>query len=62
MTKVFHARLHDKFIETKSNVKRKKHLRVNQGSIFLVSSFNNRHNVRALVQFRRVRQSQHFER
>ena len=39
MTTVFHARINSKFIEIKSNLKRKKFHKMNQGSNFLGASF-----------------------
>ena len=60
MTTVFHARTNVTFLEIQSNPRRKKLYGTNQGSNFLGSSFNNRDNVRASIQFRRKRQPQHF--
>ena len=39
---IFHGRPYSKFIEIKSNLGRKKPHRVDQGSIYLGGSFNNR--------------------
>ena len=50
-----------RLIEIKSNFGRKKLHRVNLGSNFLGSRFSNGNNVRAQVQFRRERQSQHLK-
>ena len=58
----FLRRLFSWLIEIKSNFGRKKLGRANQGSNFLGSSFTNGNNVRAPVQFRRERQSQHLKR
>ena len=52
MTTVFHARLHGRFVEIKSNLRRKKLYRTNQNSVFLEGSFNNR-DVITPIQFRR---------
>ena len=62
MTALFHARLYDKFIEIKSNFGKKKLYRTNEGSNFLGGSFSSGDNVRAPIQFRRERQSQHLKR
>ena len=40
-------------MEVKSNIRRKKLHRTNQGSIFFGGSFSNRDNVRALIQFKK---------
>ena len=45
MTTVFHARTYGRFIETQSNLRRKKLHRTNQGSNFLGSSLSNKDNV-----------------
>ena len=58
MTAIFHARPYGKFIEVKSNFVRKKLYRMYQDSNLLGSSFNNRYNVRAPVEFKGERQSQ----
>ena len=50
---VFHAWLYGRFIEIRSNIRRKKLHRTNQGSNFLGGSFSNRDNIRAPIQFRR---------
>ena len=56
MTTVFHARLHDRFIEIQNKLRRKKLHRTTQGSNFLGDGFSSRDNVRAPIQFRRERQ------
>ena len=56
MTTVFHARLHDQFIEIQNKLRRKKLHRTTQGSNFLGDGFSSRDNVRAPIQFRRERQ------
>ena len=61
MTTAFHARPYGRFIEIKKNFGRKKFDRTSQGSNFLESSFSNRDNSRAPIQFRRERQSQHLQ-
>ena len=53
MTRVFHAWPYDRFIEIKSNLRRKKLHIMNQSSNFLGNSFGNRDNVRTPIQFRR---------
>ena len=55
MATVFHARLHGRFMEIQSNLRRKKLHRTNQDSNFLGGSFSNIDYVRALIQFRRKR-------
>ena len=62
MTTVFPARPFGRFIEIQSNLRRKKLHRANQGSNFLRRSFSNRDNLRAPIQFRRERQTQHRKR
>ena len=47
---LFHARPHSTFVETKSNLKRKKLHRMNSDSNFLRGSFSNRDNLRAPIQ------------
>ena len=47
---LFHARPHSRFVETKSNLKRKKLHRMNSDSNFLRGSFRNRENLRAPIQ------------
>ena len=59
---IFHARACGRFIDTKSNLRRKELHRINQSSNFLVGIFNSRCNVRAPIQTRRERQSQHVQR
>ena len=59
MTTVFGTWSYGSFIKVKSSLRRKKVHRMNQGSHFLKSSFSNRDSVRAPIQFRRERQSQH---
>ena len=61
MAIVFHARLYDKFIEIKSNHRRKKLHRKNQGSNFVGGCFSDRDIVRPPIQFRRKRQSQCYK-
>ena len=62
MTVAFHTWLYGRFIEIKSNLRRKKLHRMNQGSNFLGGSFSNRDNVRSPIQFRRESQPQHLKR
>ena len=62
MATVFHARPHGKFIEIKSNLRRKKRHVANQDPNFLVGSFSSRDKVRVPIQFRKGRQSQHLQR
>ena len=62
MTTVFHTWPYGRFIEIQSNLRRKETHRTNQGSNFLVGSFSNRDNVRALIKFRRESQPQHLKR
>ena len=62
MTTVFHAWPYRKFIETQSNLRRKKLHRTNQGSNFLGDTFSNRDNVTPPIQFRRESQRQHLKR
>ena len=52
----FCTRLYGRFIEIKSNFRRKKFHRTNQGSNFLGSSFSNGNNVRDpnLIQERKI--------
>ena len=59
---VFHARLHDRFVGIKSNIREKKPHRTNQGSNFLGGSFSYRDNTKTSIQFRRKRQPQHLKR
>ena len=59
---VFYARPYSRLIEIKNNFGRNEVHRTNQASDFLRGSFRNRGNVRAPVQFRRERQSQHLKR
>ena len=61
MITVIHVRPYDRFIETQSNLRKKKLHRTNQCSNFLGRSFSNKDNVRAPIQFRRKRQSQQFK-
>ena len=58
---VFHALLYGRFIEIKSNLKRKELHRTNLGSNFLGSNFSDRANVKAPIQFRRENQHQHLK-
>ena len=60
MTVVFHARPYGRFIEIKSNLRRNKLHRTNQGSNFVGFIFSSRDNIRAPVQFRRERQPQYL--
>ena len=62
MTALLHTWPYGRFIEIKSNLRRKKLHRTNQGSNFLGGSFSNRDNVRAPIQFRRKSQPQHLKR
>ena len=62
MTTVFHTWSYVRVIEIQSNLRRKKLHRTNQGLYYLGSSFSNRNNVRAPIQFRRKSQSQHLKR
>ena len=54
--------MHVRFIEIQSNIGRKKLHRTNQESNFLGSTFSNRDNGRASVQFRGESQPQHLKR
>ena len=49
-----------RFTEIRHSLKRKKHLKINQGSNIVRGSFGSRDNVRILVQFRSERQSQYL--
>ena len=60
MAAVYHARLIVRFIEIKSNFRRKKLYRTNRGFNFLGGSFSNGDSVRAEVQYRREKKSQHL--
>ena len=60
MINVFHAWPFGRFIETSSNLKRKKLHRMKQGFNFLGGSSSNRYNVRTTIQFRRESQPQHL--
>ena len=53
MSTVFHAWSYGRFAEIQGSLWRKKLHRTNQGFNFLGSSFTNRDNVRAPIQFRR---------
>ena len=53
MTTIFHARSYGSLIQIRSNFRRKKLHRTNQGSDFLEGSFSNRDNVGAPDQFKR---------
>ena len=46
-----------RFMETKHSLKRKKYLKINQGSNIVRDSFSNRDNVNISVQFKSERQS-----
>ena len=61
MTTVFHARLFGRFREIQNNLRRKKLNRTNQSSNSLEGSFSSRDNVTTVIQFRRERQTEHFE-
>ena len=58
MTTICHAWPYGRFIAIQSNLRRKKLQKTNQGSNFLGSSFSNRENIRAPIQFRRESQTQ----
>ena len=60
MATAFHERPYGRLIEIKSNLKRKKLHRINQGPNFLGGGFSNGF-CRAPTQFRRGRQSQHLK-
>ena len=62
MTTVFHVRPYGKIVETQSNLWRKQSHRMNQVTNFGRTSFCNRAYIRASIQFRRERQSQHLKR
>ena len=62
ITEVFEIRPIGTFIEVKLNLRRIKEDRTNQGTNFIGNSFNNGHNVRIPVQFRRERLSKHLKR
>ena len=53
MATVFHTRPYGRFIDIQNSLSREKLHRANQGSNFLGSSFSNRDNVRAPIQFRK---------
>ena len=59
---VFQAWAYGRIIEKKSNLRRKKLHRTNQGSNFLGGSLSNRDNVKASIQFRRESEPQHLKR
>ena len=61
MTAAFYTRSYGSSIETKSNLRRQELHRQNQSSKFLKSSFSNRDNKRAVIQFRGERQPQHIQ-
>ena len=61
MTTVFHARPYGRSIEIKSNPRRKKLHRAKQNSNFLGGSFSNKDDIRAPIQIRREKQSQHLK-
>ena len=56
MTTALHAWLYSRFIQIQSKLRKKKIHRPNQSSNFLGSSFSNRDNVRAPIQFRKESQ------
>ena len=58
----FHARLYGRFIETKSNLRKKKLHRTNQGSNLLGGRFSSWENVTTPIQFRRQQQPKHLKR
>ena len=62
MTTVFHAWTYGRFIKIQSNLRRKKLHRTNQGSSLLRSSFSNRDDVIAPIQFSREIQPQNLNR
>ena len=62
MRTLFHARLYGRIVETRRNFRRKKLHRTNKCSNLLGSSFYNRGNLRAPIQFARERQFQHLKR
>ena len=57
---VFHVRPHGRFIDIKSNHRRKKLHRTNQGSDFPGGSFSSKDKVRVPIQIRKERQSQYI--
>ena len=59
---VFYIRPYGRFIEIKSNLRRKKPCRTNQSPHFLRAIFSNRGKVRPPIQFRGERQTQHLKR
>ena len=62
MATVFQTRPSGRFIEIKSQLRRKKLYRTNQGSNFFGDSFSNRDNLGVLIQFRGETKSQHVKR
>ena len=54
--------LYGRFIEMKSNLRRKKFHKTNKGSNFLGGSFSNRDNERDPIQFRKEKEPQDLER
>ena len=62
MKAVFHAWPYSRFIELKSNLRRKKLNRTNQDSNFLVGGLSNRNNVSSPIQFKRKRPLHHLKR
>ena len=58
----FHARLYGRFIEIKSNLRKKKLHRTNQGSNLPGDSFSSSENVTNPIQFRRKQQPKHLKR
>ena len=62
MKAVFYARSYGRFTKTKNNFEEKKLHRTNQGLNSLGGIFSKWDNVRAPIQFRRERQSQHLKR
>ena len=61
MATAFHVRSYVRFIEIKSNLRREKHYKINQGSNFVGGSTSNEENVRAPIQFSKESQSQHLK-
>ena len=61
MTTVFHKRLYGRFTEIQIYLRKKRLHWINQGSSIFGSSFSNRDNVKASIQFRREREPQHLK-
>ena len=62
MTTVFHAGAYGRFMEIMSNFGSKKHHGMNQDFNIFGGSFSNEDSLRASIQFRRERLSQHLQR